>query len=170
MAGGKYNNGFLLSRGLTSFSDSILKKIVSRPADPDILMRIRVRILTLFQILLYFPSVFTSSLLYFTIETTDSVFSSLFREQSVVYIYRYYIAIGRARIHEHWCESWSATLPKLGRGLKLSSVLSCGSRPFWYGSGSCFSLWYRSGSCLSFWSRSGSDCWTRIRILTVSKG
>jgi hypothetical protein len=31
MAGGKYNNGFLLSRGLTSFSDSILKEIVSRP-------------------------------------------------------------------------------------------------------------------------------------------
>ncbi len=32
----------------------------------------------------------------------------------------------------------------------------CGSRPFWYGSGSCLSLWYESWSCFSMWYISGS--------------
>ncbi len=42
----------------------------------------------------------------------------------------------------------------------------CGSRTFWYGSGSgsCFSLWYGSGSesCFPTLYGSGSDCLTRI--------
>ncbi len=43
----------------------------------------------------------------------------------------------------------------------IESWQCCGSRPFWYGFWSCFSLWYGpGGSSFSIWygSESGSDC------------
>ncbi len=41
----------------------------------------------------------------------------------------------------------------------------CGSRPFWYGCRSCWSL--RSGSGFSIWYGSGYDCLIRIRLFNL---
>ncbi len=55
----------------------------------------------------------------------------------------------------------------LGKIIRIDQC--CGSRPFWYGSGSCFSLWSGSGSWFSIWYGSESDRLIRIRIITVSE-
>ncbi len=41
---------------------------------------------------------------------------------------------------------WSRPGSSYFKKLKFTLIQCCGSRPFWYGSGSCISLRYRSGS------------------------